>query len=496
MPIEFGEDVLQNDDFIVETDNSGDLVQTHKQTGAQFKFDTSQNAWVPVEGLHLDGEDIVGVGSIDAVEGRIDRLEQALDANGYDISGVDNFSTSSIEVDTVGTNVDHQGNDLSNVGALEAERLESVRYANRYPSIQEAIDDLAEIEVDHAVSDVVGAVRLPGLPEGYTGSATVGEGQDGVTIRGDGLGTYWTGDGSDHTITLDARHVSLTDLYLSYDGDVSDDNDVVHLESINTSTSQDHRVSNLVIDGPDSRFGLFDDSIRSTIKDVYIRSAGEAGAKISGAQGEVSLITHPHQDTHYTTHLMTDGCRRYDINLQANLTGQSDQIGIHADGCSWSDVRLRADCDPSREHTAVLWDGGSHNMINVIAQEAHRGLDAASSDNNVEISYRNSSHDDARGINLQSFASGWNINGRIELAEGGRGINISSGAENNTFFGWVENQGDSNKRAISCPGDENVFIGVFIGDIVVTGENNYIAGLHIGDLNVDDSTNTDSLVTV
>jgi len=94
MPIEFGEDVLQNDDFIVETNNSGDLVQTHKQTGAQFKFDVSENAWVPVEGLHLDGEDI---------------------------SGVDNFSTSSMEVDTVETDVDHQGNDLSNLGSLEAE---------------------------------------------------------------------------------------------------------------------------------------------------------------------------------------------------------------------------------------------------------------------------------------------------------------------------------------------------------------------------------------
>jgi len=122
MPIEFGEKILRNDDFIVEEDD-GDLVQTHKQTGAQFKFDVSENAWVPVEGLYLDGESITGVENIEAVEGRIDRLEQALDANGYDISGVDNFSTSSMEVDTVETNVDHQGNDLSNLGSLEADNL-------------------------------------------------------------------------------------------------------------------------------------------------------------------------------------------------------------------------------------------------------------------------------------------------------------------------------------------------------------------------------------
>jgi len=74
MPIEFGENILQNDDFVVETDNSGDLVQTHKPTGAQFKYDTSRSSWVPVEGLYLDDEDITGVETIEASDATVDSV--------------------------------------------------------------------------------------------------------------------------------------------------------------------------------------------------------------------------------------------------------------------------------------------------------------------------------------------------------------------------------------------------------------------------------------
>jgi len=74
MPIEFGGDILRNDFFVVETNNRGDLVQTHKQTGAQFKYDVSESAWVPVEGLYLDGADITGVESVEASEATVDSI--------------------------------------------------------------------------------------------------------------------------------------------------------------------------------------------------------------------------------------------------------------------------------------------------------------------------------------------------------------------------------------------------------------------------------------
>jgi len=68
MPIEFAEDLLENDNFVVSENGSGDLIQEHKPSGAQFKFDTSLNRWVPVEGLDLDGSDIDNVGSLSTDE--------------------------------------------------------------------------------------------------------------------------------------------------------------------------------------------------------------------------------------------------------------------------------------------------------------------------------------------------------------------------------------------------------------------------------------------
>lgn len=66
MPIEFASDLLENDDFRIETNSDGDLVQIHKQTGAEFKFDVAKDAWVPVQGLDLGGENIENVGSVGA----------------------------------------------------------------------------------------------------------------------------------------------------------------------------------------------------------------------------------------------------------------------------------------------------------------------------------------------------------------------------------------------------------------------------------------------
>lgn len=63
MPIQFSPDDFQNNDFQLAQDNAGDLVLEHKQTGGRFKFDATTDSWVPVQGLDLQGADIVNVGA-------------------------------------------------------------------------------------------------------------------------------------------------------------------------------------------------------------------------------------------------------------------------------------------------------------------------------------------------------------------------------------------------------------------------------------------------
>jgi len=79
MPIEFAEGLLENDDFRVETDTNGDLIQEHKQTGAQFKFDSTKNTWVPVR-ANLDNA----------------ALGTALDANNNDINNASAIESASV----------------------------------------------------------------------------------------------------------------------------------------------------------------------------------------------------------------------------------------------------------------------------------------------------------------------------------------------------------------------------------------------------------------
>lgn len=97
MPIKFGEDILENDDFILETDGNGDLVQTHQQTGAQFKFDSTKMRWIPVEGLDLEGADVSNVGQFDSTSVSTDKVNSILTIQPGDdpkpiIEGADNYT--------------------------------------------------------------------------------------------------------------------------------------------------------------------------------------------------------------------------------------------------------------------------------------------------------------------------------------------------------------------------------------------------------------------
>lgn len=109
MPIEFAEGLLENDDFRVETDANGDLIQEHKQTGAQFKFDSTKNRWIPVQGIDLENAN----------------LDNA------------NF----------GTNVDAQGNDINNIGAVSTEQIvTNYHFAEAYDGSD------ADTRLDNAIS--------------------------------------------------------------------------------------------------------------------------------------------------------------------------------------------------------------------------------------------------------------------------------------------------------------------------------------------------------
>jgi hypothetical protein len=86
MPIEISEDVLQNDEFSIITDSNGDLVLEHKSTGGQFKFDSVNNAWKPVQGLAMGGSDIDSAGNVDVGQSLV---VQDLTVNGS-VSGINN----------------------------------------------------------------------------------------------------------------------------------------------------------------------------------------------------------------------------------------------------------------------------------------------------------------------------------------------------------------------------------------------------------------------
>lgn len=124
MPIEFSEDLFQNDDFKVETDNNGNLVQTHKQTGAEFLFNATKNRWVPVQGLDLEGATIDNIGSLDS--SAVDH-----DATTNKTHDGDSLTPQSIDVGSLSATqlaqaLNANGNDISNVGQFDSDSLSTV----------------------------------------------------------------------------------------------------------------------------------------------------------------------------------------------------------------------------------------------------------------------------------------------------------------------------------------------------------------------------------
>jgi hypothetical protein len=107
MPIEISEDVLQNDEFSMVTDSNGDLVLEHKPTGGQFKFDSTNNSWTPVQGLAMGGSDISNAGNVD--------VGQSLVTQNLEVTG----STTGVDGGNFGFSEDPNSPQSSNNGPLD-----------------------------------------------------------------------------------------------------------------------------------------------------------------------------------------------------------------------------------------------------------------------------------------------------------------------------------------------------------------------------------------
>jgi hypothetical protein len=89
------------------TDSNGDLVLEHKPTGGQFKFDSANNAWTPVQGLAMGGANISGAGSFDS--------------NDADVSGPmvsNSVDTGSINSDSITNSGQVETQDLTVTGSV------------------------------------------------------------------------------------------------------------------------------------------------------------------------------------------------------------------------------------------------------------------------------------------------------------------------------------------------------------------------------------------
>lgn len=86
MPANFNSDEISNDNLeIVEED--GDLIYRHIPSGAEFIFDSTENAWVPAQGLDLRGSGLANA-----------QLATDLDVNNNSVSNVGALETEQANV--------------------------------------------------------------------------------------------------------------------------------------------------------------------------------------------------------------------------------------------------------------------------------------------------------------------------------------------------------------------------------------------------------------
>ena len=149
MPANFNSDEISNDNIeIVEED--GDLIQRHIPTGAEFIFDSTDDAWVPAQGMDFRDSDLANA-----------ILEQA----------------------QLGSDLDANNNALTNASALEADVLNTdwIVDAGDYSTLQDALDqaDSSGVPVVVAPPGEYDSVTIP--EETHLTSFSTGMGFNAIT---------------------------------------------------------------------------------------------------------------------------------------------------------------------------------------------------------------------------------------------------------------------------------------------------------------------------
>jgi len=169
MPIEFAEDLLENEDFRVVTDSNGDLVQRHQQTGAEFRFDATKDRWIPVQGVDLEGA------SLDNAV-----LGTNLDAGGNDVQNVGSIDTEEANITRLGELNIEDSSDVSDSKTTDTDIENSTAYS-KLVSVYYIDTSLDTDGENHRMQIRVGASSNFGGPE-HTVDGDSGRGNSGDRI--------------------------------------------------------------------------------------------------------------------------------------------------------------------------------------------------------------------------------------------------------------------------------------------------------------------------
>ncbi|AFH22101.1 hypothetical protein OSG_eHP16_00045 [environmental Halophage eHP-16] len=161
MPIQFSPDDFQNNDFQLAQDNAGDLVLEHKQTGGRFKFDATTDSWVPVQGLDLQGADIVNVGA-----SKTNFTEKA------DLTSSNGVLQSSQLPDLTITNIDVVANQSERLSLTAEEGDVAVQTDVSQTFILATNDPTVDSNWKQVQLDVLGAIDGQTITPAQTGTST------------------------------------------------------------------------------------------------------------------------------------------------------------------------------------------------------------------------------------------------------------------------------------------------------------------------------------
>lgn len=206
MPIQFSPDDFQNNDFQLAQNNAGDLVLEHKQTGGRFKFDATTDSWVPVQGLDLQGADIVNVGA-----SKTNFTEKA------DLTSSNGVLQSSQLPDLAITNIDVVANQSERLSLKAEEGDVAVQTDVSQTFILATNDPTVDSNWKQVQLDVLGAIDGQTITPAQTGTSTNPTDVEAGNIE---AGTIGSSGSRPDLIADDVSPRSIADDYL-YAGEFS-----------------------------------------------------------------------------------------------------------------------------------------------------------------------------------------------------------------------------------------------------------------------------------